>query len=961
MPLSDKPLYLELTKHTLLVTRASGTSIEIFRECALDNKPGVEEILSSLDPDWKANGLPAVAALAPLPVWWHLSSTEEAARYRTETKLREFGATLPHALTGNLELTCCHAADGTLISSQGSAPWLLGLSTAEGLASTGATATNWRIAPARSESSTLSHVGGIVTALRHAGRGAVVLWDLALDRSQLFLLTPRGVEALVPCGAGLDTIFGAVQTAIGLKFRAAAARLFFNETYDFSEIGAQVAAPIAAALQAARAQLPAAAQTAGLACTNLTGKQAWFVREAATAAGLQPWTPDLRLLAAQLKLQFSDNAIEPTLTPAALGLLHLVSSQANRTTAWHPVWTQIGTVPLPSSTPLPFVAPPAPAAPPPPAPVPVVVPVAPTPAAVVVPPVAAVIPAAVPAPVVSPKPAPVPPAPAVAKAVAPAAKPAAAVNPPAPSPAPAPAPVSAVAPVPVQAPKSQPAPKTAPAPVAAKTTPAASGKAQNSQKSGKGNQAAAKNTANAKTAAAAAAAPAVATKPAPATPAPAPAKPAAPTASSALVYPGLAATTSSSSKGKKSSLGLYLGIAAAVIVAIAGFMWKSAEDAKTAKLVAEKAAAAEKLRNDEIRAKAEAEAKAKAEAARLQRETEAKATQAREEAARQQQAQQQEAERIAKSPGTLVLTTAPSLASISVDGGPAQKSPLTLGDLAPGSHRVRVTMAGHDSVEQTFEIKGTQTTDLGVIQLQRAFGSIAIASQPAGVEFSARPALILFGASPRTGRTPATLDDVEPGDYVVTFSHAPWKDQTQTVTVAKRAEAKISAAFTDSVIRFTSTPDGATVKRNGTVLGTTPFTIQEPAQKTSYVFSLRDYEDLTVPGEALEGQILDLNGKLRRVDRIAQAGEVKQQPKALEQPGPQLSPAQRRTTADIVIAVTVGRDGKLRDLTVTKSTDKDIERVCVEALKKWKFEPALGNDNQPISVRLSIPFRIGAN
>ena len=243
-------------------------------------------------------------------------------------------------------------------------------------------------------------------------------------------------------------------------------------------------------------------------------------------------------------------------------------------------------------------------------------------------------------------------------------------------------------------------------------------------------------------------------------------------------------------------MGLYAGIAAVVVLAIAGFMWKSSEDAKAEKIAAEKAVAAEKQRVEAAREKAEAEAKAKAEAeaARLKREADA-AAKLKEEEARQQRRQELEAERIAKSPGKLTVATAPNTASITIDGGPAQKSPLSLDDLTPGAHRVHITLAGHESVDRSFEIKGTETTDLGVIRLEPIYGTVAISSQPDGVDFSFRPAISLLGVAPKTGRTPATLDEVEPGEYVVTFSRAPWKDQTQNISVAKRGAAKASVAF----------------------------------------------------------------------------------------------------------------------------------------------------------------------
>ena len=922
MSTNEQPTYIELTKHTLLVARAAGANVELFRECSLDNKASVEETLAAFDPDWKTNGLRAVTALAPLPVYWHLASTEEATRHRSENALRDFGAALPHHLIGDLELTCCHAADGTLISPQGSARWILGLTQADSLTAATATAAEWQIESTRAESSTLAHLGAISTALRLAGNGSVVLWDLAVDRSQLFYITARGVEAAVPCTAGLDDIFGGVQTAIGLKFRGAAARLFFNDTYDFTDAGPKVAAAVGPALQAARAALPAASSAATFTCTGVTGKQAWFVREAALAAGLQPWSPDMRLLAAQLKLQFSgDGTIEPTLSPSALGLLHLVASQAHRTQTWHPTWTRVGVTPLANATAAPFFAPPlAPTPAPAPAPAPVAAP-APTPPPAPKPAPAPVVPPPPPKPVaLPPRPAPAPvapPKPAPAPAPAPAPKPA---------PVPTPAPVAKPAPAPAPAPKPAPAP----APVAAKPQP----------------QPAAKP-----------AAPAPAPKPVAATPGPAP-----------VVYP---AAATDKAPAKKGGMGLYIGIAAVVLIAvIGGFVVKSSNDAKEAKIVADKiaadsAAAAKKASDEAARLLAERDAKAKAEAARLVKEAADAVIKAREDGASQARLQltaELEAERIAKSPGILILATTPVGADVSIDGGPARKTPLTLNDVPPGSHKVRITLSGYDSVELPAEILGTKTTDLGLIQLERAFGTLTLASQPDGVEFSLRPALNVLGTAPRTGRTPATLDDVAAGDYVVTFTRNGWKEQTQNVSVAKRANSKVTGTFAGSVVQINSTPAGATVKRGGVVIGVTPLTLQDLApQKVDYSFSLPEHENLSLSGEVVEGQLLTLNATMLRIDRISKGSEIKTPPKPITVVQPQLSPDQRQTVTEVVIGVTIGRDGKLRDMKVEKGPDKEIARLCLEALGKWKFQPALGHDDQPLNTRVSVPFKIGDN
>lgn len=338
--------YLELTKHTLLIARASGGYIELYRECAFDDKPAVEETLAAFEAEWKTGGLRAVSALHPTPTHWHLATAEEAPRHRTEESLRKFSATLPHHLKGKLELTACHAADGARLSPQGSARWLLGLTPADSITLAVAAASEWRIEPARIESSTLSHLGAIATLLQAAGKGSVLLWDLSADRSQLFLVTIQGVEAVIPCAMGLEEILNGVQTAAALKFRNTAVRLFYNANHDFSEVGPKIAAHAAAALRAAFESLPAGDTPPAFACTGLTGGQAWFVREAALTLGLQPWAPDLSAVFTQFGLQVDPATIVAPLPTASLGLLHYISSLAHNDPSWHPAWTRAGVIPL---------------------------------------------------------------------------------------------------------------------------------------------------------------------------------------------------------------------------------------------------------------------------------------------------------------------------------------------------------------------------------------------------------------------------------------------------------------------------------------------------------------------------------------------------------------------------------------------------------------------------------------
>ena len=897
---SPSNVFVELHQHALLAARVNGATVEFLRECPFENKAAIEETLAALQPDWKSSGLHAVLSLAPRPAHWHLSTADEASRHRSEESLARFAAGLPHGFTGPLALTACHAADGSPLTPKGANRWLLGATATESLTAAATAAAEWRIEGAATESATFANLGAVATALRLAGSGAVALWDIGVERSQIFLVTARGVEAVVPCAAGFDQIFSGAQTVIGLKFRAAAARLFFNDDYDFAEIGAAIATHLAPALQAARAALPAGSGTPALACLGITARQAWFVREAATVAGLQPWMPDPRAYATQLKLQFSAGA-EAALSVSSFGLLHLIASSIHRSQAWHPTWASVspGTMaapeasvsraPMPSPALAPVAAPSAPAARNTIPPVPIVLPAAK---------VAAVAPVAKPTPVAAPAPAPAPKAAPVAKP-APAAKSQPAAKP------------------------AAPAKPAAAMPIAAKAATAA----------------------------------ATITKPVPPAPKPAP------------VAPPSAAKEAAPAKRTR---GLYLGLAALLVIALVG-VWKFYTDARETRLAAEKAAteataAAQKAATlAETRAR-EIETKAKAEAARIHKEAEA----ARESAvalARQQAADQTrrqisaelEAERIAKSPGILIVTTSPSGADVSIDGGPVRKSPLALNDILPGTHKVRIALVGHDPIERTAEIKGTQTTDLGLIALERAFGTLHLASRPDEVNFSVKTMVNLAGTAPRSGRTPASFDDLAAGDYIVTFTRAGWKEQVQNITIAKGATVQASATFAGSVVQLTSTPTAAVVTQNGNVIGVTPLTLTGLApQKVDYTLTLAEHDPIRLGGEAADGRLLALNAQMLRTDRIARPAEIKRAPNPVKQVAPDLTPGQRELTGSVSVSAVIGRDGKLRDLRVESTPDKELGRTCLAALSKWKFEPAIGHDDQPLNAQVSVPFVFSA-
>lgn len=61
---------------------------------------------------------------------------------------------------------------------------------------------------------------------------------------------------------------------------------------------------------------------------------------------------------------------------------------------------------------------------------------------------------------------------------------------------------------------------------------------------------------------------------------------------------------------------------------------------------------------------------------------------------------------------TLTVTSDPSGANVAVDGQPSGRTPLTLRDLAPGTHSVVVSMAGRQAVTRTVELRAGGAHDV---------------------------------------------------------------------------------------------------------------------------------------------------------------------------------------------------------------------------------------------------------
>jgi len=90
-------------------------------------------------------------------------------------------------------------------------------------------------------------------------------------------------------------------------------------------------------------------------------------------------------------------------------------------------------------------------------------------------------------------------------------------------------------------------------------------------------------------------------------------------------------------------------------------------------------------------------------------------------------------------------------------------------------------------------------------------------------------------------------------------------------------------------------------------------------------------------------------------DTIYEAGPGITLPRVIKEVKPHYPPGTIETgvQGNVLMKCVVGRDGRPRDVEVTKSLSPPLDEAAVEALKQWEFQPG-AKDGEPVAVRVAI-------
>jgi len=93
----------------------------------------------------------------------------------------------------------------------------------------------------------------------------------------------------------------------------------------------------------------------------------------------------------------------------------------------------------------------------------------------------------------------------------------------------------------------------------------------------------------------------------------------------------------------------------------------------------------------------------------------------------------------------------------------------------------------------------------------------------------------------------------------------------------------------------------------------------------------------------------------------AETAAVDTKPLPIRTPQPEYPANLRAQNVEgmVVLAVSIDEKGEVTTCEVTKSTDKRFEAAAVEAVRKWKFNPATKNKT-PVSCKVTLPIRFSA-
>jgi hypothetical protein len=218
--------------------------------------------------------------------------------------------------------------------------------------------------------------------------------------------------------------------------------------------------------------------------------------------------------------------------------------------------------------------------------------------------------------------------------------------------------------------------------------------------------------------------------------------------------------------------------------------------------------------------------------------------------------------------GSLSVSSSPSGAAVYVDGIYRGITSTIVGNLVPGSHSVRLSLAGYQDWTGSVTISPGSTTFLSPTLLKAQspiYGTATITTSPAGASVYANGQYV----GQTTYGSPLAFTQVVPGTYTILISRAGYQDYTTTGQVQAGQNYNLAVTLTPvpnpttGSISISSSPSGANVYLNNAFKGLSPLTIEslDPGTYT-VMLQLSGYRDYQSNAQVTAGQNSQISATL---------------------------------------------------------------------------------------------------
>jgi hypothetical protein len=218
--------------------------------------------------------------------------------------------------------------------------------------------------------------------------------------------------------------------------------------------------------------------------------------------------------------------------------------------------------------------------------------------------------------------------------------------------------------------------------------------------------------------------------------------------------------------------------------------------------------------------------------------------------------------------GNIQVTSHPSGAIVTLDGGSWQYTPAMFTAVSAGSHTLQITMSGYQPYGTSAYVTAGQTAGVNAYLVptppQPRTGSLSIATSPRGAD--------IYVDGNYIAESPYVVTNLAPGSHTLRLHKAGYDEYLTSVIINAGQQTPLSFSFSPQQasvgsIEVASSPAGSAIYLDGNYVGQTPlngyFDLTSVRQGThTILIRQKDFQDYTKAVYVQGGNVVTLNAQL---------------------------------------------------------------------------------------------------